>query len=74
MCVFTRYGFFSAACVRQGSGKRGPSVDTNRFMVRARVCAHLESLKQRYADLLGQCEIQEFARTDHVFRVSLRSG
>lgn len=68
MWVFTKYGFFSAVCARQGSGKHGQPVDTNRIMVRARVRAHLESLKKRFADLLGQCEIQQFAGTDYAFR------
>lgn len=38
-------------------------------MVRARVRAHLETLKKRFADLLGQCEIQAFAGTDYAFRI-----
>ena len=67
MWVFTKHGFFSAVCARQGSGKHGQPVDTNRIMVQARVRAHLESLNKRFADLLGQCEIQESTGTDYAF-------
>ena len=38
-------------------------------MVRARVRSHLEALKQRFADLLGDCEIQASAGTDYAFRL-----
>ena len=69
MWVLTKQGFFSALCARQGSGKHGQPVDTNRIMVRARVRAHLENLKERFADLLGQCEIHQFAGTDYAFRI-----
>ncbi|HWP24081.1 MAG TPA: hypothetical protein VNM15_07900 [Candidatus Binatia bacterium] len=69
MWVFTKHGFFSAVCARQGSGKHGQPVDPKRIMVRARVRAHLEALKKRFPDLLGQCKIQEFAGTDYAFRI-----
>jgi hypothetical protein len=69
MWIFTKHGFFSAVCARQGSGKQGQPVDPNRIMVRARVRAHLEALKDRFPDLLGQAEIQEFAGTDYAFRL-----
>ena len=38
-------------------------------MVRARVHSHLEALKDRFSDLLADCEIKEFARTDYAFRI-----
>jgi hypothetical protein len=38
-------------------------------MVRARVRSHLEALKSRLPDLLGACEIKEFAGTDYAYRV-----
>lgn len=69
MWVFTRYGFFSAACTRQGDGRHGQPVDPNRIMVRARVRAHLESLKARFAELLSECEIHESADADYAFRI-----
>lgn len=69
MWLFTKHGFFSAVCARQGSGKQEHPIDPNRMMVRARVRAHLEALKKRFLPLLGQCEIQEFAGTDYAFRI-----
>jgi len=69
MWIFTKHGFFSAVCARQGSGKHGQPVDLNRMMIRARVRTHLEALKKQFPDLLGQCEIQEFGGTDYAFRI-----
>lgn len=69
MWIFTRHGFFSAVCARQGSGKHGQPADPDRIMVRARVRAHLEALRNRFSDLLAQCEVQEFAGTDYAFRI-----
>jgi hypothetical protein len=69
MWVFTKHGFFSAVCARQGSGKHGQPIDPDRIMVRARVRGHLEALMQRFPDQLGQCDIQEFAGTDYAFRL-----
>ena len=68
MWVFTKHGFFSAVCARQGSGGYTQPVDPNRIMVRARVRGHLEALIKLFPDLLGGCEIQEFAGTDYAFR------
>ena len=69
MWIFTKHGFFSAVCARQGSGKHGQPVDPDRIMVRARVRAHLEALKNRFSNLLDQCEVQEFAGTDYASRI-----
>jgi hypothetical protein len=69
MWIFTKHGFFSAVCARQGTGKHTQPVDPNRIMVRGRVRAHLEALKKRFPDLLGQCEIQEYAGTDYAVRI-----
>jgi hypothetical protein len=69
MWVFTKHGFFSAVCARQGSGKHGQPIDPDRIMVRARVRGHLEALKQRFPDQLGRCDIQESAGTDYAFRL-----
>ena len=65
MWIFTRHGFFSAVCARQGDGGYDQPVDPNRIMVRAR--AHLEALGERFLDLLGDCEILENAGTDYAF-------
>jgi hypothetical protein len=69
MWVFTKHGFFSAVCARQDDGKHGRPVDPNRMMVRARLRGHLEALKKRFPDPLGECEIQESADTDYAFRI-----
>src|SRR5580704_3867426 len=69
MWIFTKHGFYSAVCARRGDGKHGQPVDPDRIMVRARIRGHLKALKSRFPDLLGQCEIQEFAGTDYAFRL-----
>ncbi len=69
MWLFTRHGFFSAVCARQGDGKHGRPIDPARLMVRARVRGHLEALKNQFPDLLGQCDIREFAGSDYAFRI-----
>src|SRR4051794_36916963 len=69
MWIFTKYGFFSAVCAREGDGKHGQSVDPHTIMVRARVKSHLEALKKRFAQQLALCDIREFPNTDYAFRV-----
>jgi hypothetical protein len=69
MWLFTKHGFFSAVCARQGDGKHSQPVDTDRIMVRARIRGHLEALKKRFPDLLGEAEIQESAGTDYAYRL-----
>jgi len=69
MWIFTKYGFYSAVCARQGDGGHDQPVDPNRIMVRARVSKHLDALKVRFSDLLVDCEIMEFPGTDYAFRI-----
>jgi hypothetical protein len=69
MWIFTKHGFFSTVCARQGDGRHGQPVDPERMMVRARVRSHLEALHQRFADLLGNFEIQASAETDYAYRI-----
>lgn len=69
MWVFTKYGFFSAVCARQGSGRRGQPVDSDRMMIRARDRGHLEALQKRFSALLGACDVQESSDTDYAFRI-----
>ena len=64
-----KYGFYSAVCARQGDGRHGQPVDPNRIMVRARLRTHLESLQNRFPDLIGQCEIKEYVGTDYAYRI-----
>ena len=74
MWLFTKHGFFSAACARNGNGKRGQPVDPDRIMVRARVRDHLEALKKRFPEFLSDCEIQESAGTDYAFRLFVQKS
>lgn len=69
MWIFTKHGFFSAVCARQGSGKHGQPIDPDRIMVRARVRGHLDALTKRFPDLLETSEIREFAGADYAFRI-----
>jgi hypothetical protein len=69
MWLFTKHGFYSAVCARQGDGSHGQPVDPNLIMVRARVRSHLEALKEQFSDLLADCEIKEFAGTDYAYRI-----
>ena len=74
MWIFTKHGFFSAVCARQGNGKHGQPVDLERIMVRARLRSHLEALKKRFPDLLGEYEVQEFAGTDYAHRLFVQKS
>jgi hypothetical protein len=69
MWIFSKHGFFSAVCAREGSGGHGNPVDPTRIMVRARVQSHLEALQSRFPELLGASEIKQFPGTDYAFRV-----
>jgi hypothetical protein len=69
MWLFTKYGFYSAVCARQGDGGYGQPVDENRVMVRARVRQHLDALKKRFPELLGDVEICVFQGSDYAFRI-----
>lgn len=69
MWIFTKYGFYSAVCARQGGGEHGQPIDTGRIMVRARVHGHLEALVAKFPEQLGQCEIMAFPGTDYAYRV-----
>lgn len=69
MWLFTTHGFFSAVCARKGDGRHVQPIDPNRIMVRGRLRAHLMALKDRFPDLLGECEIHESSKTDYAFRL-----
>jgi hypothetical protein len=69
MWLFTKHGFFSAVCARQGAGERGQPVDRNRVMIRARVRKHLEDLQNEFGDLLGDCEILDSPSADYAYRL-----
>lgn len=69
MWLFTKYGFYSAVCARQGNGSYEQPVNPDQIMVRARLRSHLESLQQHFSDLLADCAIREFVGTDYAFRI-----
>jgi len=69
MWLFTKHGFFSAVCARQGDGSHDQPVDPDRIMVRARVRRHLEALKNRFPALLGKRDIHESVATDYAYRL-----
>ena len=69
MWLFTRHGFYSAVCARQGDGGKGQPVDDDRIMVRVRIRGHLDSLIARFSDILTNVEIQEFHATDYAYRI-----
>jgi len=69
MWIFTKHGFYSAVCAREGDGSRHQPVDRDTIMVRARKIEHLDALKTRFPDLLGRAVIQESHATDYAFRI-----
>lgn len=64
MWLFSRYGFFSAACARRPDG----ALDADTLMIRARRKAHLRQLKERFPALAG-AEILKLAGTDYGYRL-----
>jgi hypothetical protein len=69
MWIFTKYGFYSAVCARQGTGGHGQAVDRERMMVRGRLRSHLQALKDRFPEFLGPCDIYESAGVDYAVRL-----
>ena len=74
MWLFTKYGFFSTVCARQGNGNHGEPVDPGRIMIRARIRTHLEGLQDRFAELLNGCDILETSTTDYRYRMFIAKG
>lgn len=74
MWLFTRYGFYSAVCARRGNGEPGQPLDPARVMVRARLRDHLEALKARFPDLVGDCPVVASAGTDYAWRLFVDKG
>ena len=69
MWLFTKYGFFSTVCARQGDGSHGQPVDPDRIMIRGRIRSQLEDLQGRFAESLAGCEILETPTTDYRYRM-----
>ncbi len=63
MWIFTRYGFYSAACA-----KRDGALDPQTVMIRARCIDHLKSLQRRFP-AIADAEILSFAGTDYRYRL-----
>ena len=69
MWLFTKHGFFSAVCARQGGGEYDSPVDHDRIMVRARLRQHLEALQREFPDLLTDIAIHDSSHTDYAHRM-----
>jgi hypothetical protein len=69
MWLFTRYGFYSAVCARQGTGSYSDPVDPGRMAIRSRDRSHLVSLINRFPDVLGSPAVEEFAGSDYQYRI-----
>ncbi len=69
MWIFTKHGFYSAVCARQGDGAKGKPVDSDRIMVRARLRSHLDALRERFPDSLHDCEIVDTPEGDYACRI-----
>lgn len=63
MWLFTRYGFFSAACAQKKNG----AIDKDTMMVRSRTKRHLMNLKKRFPAL--STEILADSGTDYRYRM-----
>lgn len=74
MWIFTRWGFFSCVCAREGDGDLEESVDPQQLMIRARARVHLETLQSHLPDLIGACEIMEYPDADYPFRIFVGKG
>lgn len=63
MWLFTRYGFFSAACALEENG----AIDKDTIMVRSRAKRHLLNLKKRFSGL--STDILVDSGTDYRYRM-----
>ena len=63
MWLFTRYGFFSAACAQKKNG----AIDKDTIMVRSRTQRHLLNLQKRFSGL--PTEILVDSGTDYRYRM-----
>ena len=68
MWLFTKYGFYSSVCARQGAGHHNQPVDPDRLMIRARIREHLEALQARFPTQLATIEVSETPDTDYRYR------
>jgi hypothetical protein len=68
MWIFTKYGFFSIVCAREGFGEPGQQVDPQRVIVRSRSREQLERLKNRFSELAA-LPIVSFPGADYPVRL-----
>jgi hypothetical protein len=69
MWLFTKHGYISAVCARQGNGEHGQPVDPHRLGLRFRRRQHLENLQRRFPDVLGSLPVWESATADYRYRL-----
>ena len=69
MWIFTRWGFYSCVCARQGSGGPQEPVDPQLINVRTRDRVYLENLQSHLPDLIGGCDIHEIEGGDYAYQI-----
>jgi hypothetical protein len=70
MWLYTRYGFFSAVCARKVvDGQVSGDIDPDRVMIRARNREHLDKLKEKFSDVIGDPDIHTGVGTDYRHRI-----
>ena len=69
MWLFTRWGFYSIACARQGDGGNESGIDSHSLVIEAFSQQHLEALKAHLPDLIGNSFIQEVAESELRFHM-----
>lgn len=65
MWIFTRFGFYSAACASKKNGK----LDHDKLMIRARCEKHLENLIKRFPADLSGAKITHLQNRDYPVRI-----
>ena len=69
MWLFTRWGFYSIACARQGDGGNENEINSHSLVIEAFSQQHLEALKAHLPDLIGNSFIQEVAESELRFHM-----
>ena len=70
MWLFTRWGFYSIACARQGDdGSTGNEIDSHSLVIEAFDEQHLTALKSHLPDLIGNCFIKQVAESEFRFHM-----
>ena len=70
MWLFTRWGFYSIACARQGNdGSTGNEIDSHSLVIEAFDEQHLTALKSHLPDLIGNCFIKKVADSEFRFHM-----